>query len=74
MLLPMDTLHKIVRARMPKRIIPKGMAGPSLLSHILVSKYVNHLHLDRQTKIYSRQDIYLSRKTMWIGWVNVLKP
>lgn len=72
-----DTLHKIVRARMPKRIIPKGMAGPSLLSQILVSKYVDHLPLDRQTKIFSRQNIHFSRKTMsgWMGkCFDVLKP
>lgn len=74
---PKDSLHKIVRARMPERIIPKGMAGPSLLSQILISKYVDHLPLDRQTKIFSRQGIHLSRKTMsdWMGKsFEVLKP
>jgi transposase len=66
---PKDTLHKIVRARMPERIIPKGMAGPSLLAHILVSKYVDHLPLYRQTQIFNRLDIHISRKTMsgWMG-------
>ena len=74
---PKDSLHEIVRARMPERIIPKGIAGPSLLAHILVSKYVDHLPLDRQTKIFSRMDIHISRKTMsdWMGKsFEALKP
>jgi len=74
---PKDSLHKIVRARMPERIIPKGIAGPSLLAQILISKYVDHLPLDRQTKIFSRMDIHISRKTMsdWMGKsFEVLKP
>ena len=74
---PKNSLHKIVRARLPERIIPKGMAGPSLLSQILISKYVDHLPLDRQTKIFSRMDIHISRKTMsdWMGKsFEVLKP
>ena len=74
---PKDTLHKIVRARMPERIIPKGMAGPSLLAHILVSKYVDHLPLYRQTQIFNRLDIHISRKTMsgWMGKIfEALEP
>lgn len=59
-----ESLHGVYRARMPARIIPKGMAGPSLLSHILISKYVDHLPLERQEKIFQRHGIRIAKTTM----------
>jgi transposase len=55
-------------ASLPKRIIPKGNAGESLLSHILISKYVDHLPLDRMEKILKRSGIRIAKSTMsdWI--------
>ena len=47
--------------------IDKGKAGPGLLAHILVQKYCNHLPLYRQSQIYEREDIEISRSTM-SGW------
>jgi len=48
---------------------PKGIAGPGLLAHVAVSKYLDHLPLYRQSEIYARQGIDLDRSTMagWIG-------
>ena len=61
--------EKIVQAYPASKPIAKGMAGPGLLAHILVQKYCNHLPFYRQSEIYAREDIDLSRSTMasWAG-------
>ena len=61
--------EKVVQAYPASKPIAKGMAGPGLLAHILVQKYCNHLPLYRQSEIYAREDIELSRSTMasWAG-------
>jgi len=43
----------VVQAAMPSRPIPKGIAGPGLLAHVAVSKYLDHLPLYRQSEIYA---------------------
>lgn len=60
---------KIVQAEAPSRPIERGMAGPGLLAHVLVSKYADHLPLYRQAEIYARDGVELDRSTMaeWIG-------
>lgn len=60
---------KIIEGEPPDTPIAKGAAGPGLLAHILVSKYADALPLYRQSAIYARQDIDLSRSTM-TGWVS----
>lgn len=49
--------------------IDKGKAGAGLLAHILVQKYCNHLPMYRQSQIYAREGIDLSRSTLasWAG-------
>tara|TARA_B110000503_G_C7149263_1_gene414393 strand:- start:376 stop:1971 length:1596 start_codon:yes stop_codon:yes gene_type:complete len=61
--------EKIVQAYPASKPISKGLAGPGLLAHILVQKYCNHLPFYRQSEIYAREDIDLSRSTMasWAG-------
>ena len=59
---------RIVQADAPARPIARGMAGPGLLAHVLVSKYCDHLPLYRQSGIYAREDVDLSRSTL-AGWV-----
>lgn len=70
---------RIVIAPLPARVIDKGLPGPGLLAQILISKYVDHLPLDRQQKMFSRRyGVDLSRKTMgdWVGavcfWLKIL--
>jgi transposase len=46
---------KIVQAEAPSRPIERGIAGPGLLAHVLVSKYCDHLPLYRQSEIYARE-------------------
>ena len=44
----------IVQVPAPSRPIERGMAGPGLLCHVLVSKFAEHLPLYRQSVIYAR--------------------
>jgi transposase len=59
----------IVQAPAPSRPIDRGLAGPGLLAHVLVSKFSDHLPLYRQSEIYERSGIDLDRSTLadWVG-------
>jgi transposase len=60
---------RIVQAPAPSRPIERGLAGPGLLAHVLVSKYADHLPLYRQSQIYARHGVELDRSTLadWVG-------
>lgn len=60
--------QKIVQQPAPSRPIERGLAGPGLLAHVLVSKYADHLPLYRQSEIYAREGVELERSTL-AGWV-----
>lgn len=66
--------QKIVQAQAPSRPIARGLAGPGLLAHVLVSKYCDHLPLYRQSQIYARAGIDLDRSTLadWVGSASAL--
>ena len=51
-------------APVPPQIIPKGIATPGLLAHILVSKFEDSLPFYRQEKIFARLGVDLGRSTM----------
>jgi transposase len=59
----------IVQAQAPGRPIERGLAGPGMLAHVLVSKYCDHQPLYRQSEIYARQGVELERSTLadWVG-------
>jgi transposase len=59
----------IVQAEAPSRPIERGLAGPGLLGHVLVSKYCDHQPLYRQSAMYARQGVELERSTLadWVG-------
>jgi transposase len=59
---------RIVQAPAPSRPVERGLAGPGLLAHVLVSKYSDHLPLYRQSEIYERVGVDLDRSTL-AGWV-----
>jgi transposase len=63
-----DACDRIVQAPAPSRPIARGLAGPGLLAHVLVSKYADHLPLYRQSEIYAREGVDLDRSTL-AGWV-----
>lgn len=62
------TCEKILTATMPEQPIAKGFVGPNLLSHIIVSKYEDHLPLHRQERIFARYGMELSKSTL-CDWV-----
>jgi transposase len=64
-----DTGAQIVIADKPPQPIEKGLAGPGLLAHVIVSKLGDHLPLYRLEKIFARQDVHLASSTMcaWIA-------
>jgi len=57
----------VITADKPWQPIEKGLPGPGLLSHVVVSKYADHLPLNRQEGILARQGVELSRSTL-CGW------
>ncbi|MDX2368159.1 MAG: IS66 family transposase [Colwellia sp.] len=62
---------------LPSLPLPKSNAGASMLSHILVSKFIDHLPLYRQIQIFKRQSLYLSSSTLnnWFnGASDLLEP
>ncbi len=65
---------RIVQAAAPSRPIERGIAGPGLLARVLTSKYAEHTPHYRQSEIYRRQGVELSRATLgrWSGAVSEL--
>jgi transposase len=57
----------VVCAAMPTMPIPKSNAGASLLAHLIVSKFVDHLPFYRKSKMFQRQGISLAESTI-SGW------
>ena len=53
----------VIAERLPEPI-EKGLPGPGLLAHVIVSKYADHLPLYRQEGIFRRHGVELSRQTM----------
>nr|WKF58035.1 hypothetical protein HUO10_002532 [Paraburkholderia busanensis] len=59
----------MAQAAAPSRPIERGMAGPGLLAHVLVSKFADHLPLYRQSVMYAREGMELDRSLLakWVG-------
>jgi transposase len=53
----------IISAPKPPMPIDKGLPGPGLLAHMIVSKYFDHLPLYRQENISERQGVKIPRST-----------
>lgn len=58
----------VIIADMPATPLPRTHAGASLLAHILVGKYQDHLPLHRQIGILSREGVHLKASTV-SDWV-----
>ena len=58
----------ILIGTLPDRPIEKGTPGPGLLSHVLISKYVDHLPLYRQRQQLKREGVEIAQSTI-TGWV-----
>jgi transposase len=59
----------MVQAPMPALPIPRGQADASVLAHVAVAKYCDHLPLYRQSEIYARDGVDLDRSMLadWMG-------
>lgn len=59
----------ITQAPAPSLPVCRGRATAGLLAHVLVAKYADHLPLYRQSEIYARDGVDLSRSTLadWVG-------
>lgn len=60
-----EAIHQVPPPNLP---IERGRPGPGLLAHVLIAKYCDHLPLYRQSEIYAREGVELSRSTL-AGWV-----
>jgi len=73
----LDREAGVVIGSLPTLPLPKSNAGSSLLSHLLVSKYQDHLPFYRQIEMFRRQGISLAPATV-NGWfsssVDLLEP
>src|SRR5262249_9147445 len=61
----------------PAMPIAKGLPGPGLLAHLIVSKYTDHMPLHRLQRAYERQGYFLHRSTLcdWLGaCADLLRP
>ena len=59
--------HVAIAAKAPQPI-EKGLAGPGLLAHLIVSKYGDHTPLYRQEDIFMRYGVCIRRSTQ-CGWL-----
>lgn len=57
-------IPEVKTASMPARIIPHSIVSPGLLSYVVVSKYVDALPFYRQSKMFERIDVNISRATL----------
>lgn len=59
----------ILIGELPSLPIPQGNAGPSLLSQLLIAKFVDHLPFYRQVQQFKREGIKIAESTIsgWFG-------
>jgi transposase len=72
-----DPREVVVAAPKPTMPIAKGLPGPGLLAHLIVSKYTDHMPLHRLQRAYERQGYFLHRSTLcdWLGaCADLLRP
>ncbi len=61
--------QKLVQAPVAPHIIDKGIPTAGLLAQVLVAKYLDHLPLYRQERIFERAGMAIARSTLaqWVG-------
>lgn len=67
----------IITGELPTLPIPRGNAGPGLLTQLIISKYVDHLPFYRQVQQFKRQDVVIAESTIndWFrATCNLLDP
>lgn len=67
----------IITASLPGMPLPKCIAGPGLLSQMIIDKYIDHLPLHRQIQRFDRAGVKLPYSTLtdWVGAAaNLITP
>jgi transposase len=67
----------VIAAPKPAMPIAKGLPGPGLWAHLIVSQYTDHLPLHRPERVYQRQGLFLHRSTLcdWLAaCAQLLRP
>jgi transposase len=61
--------QKLVQAPVPAHVIDKGIPTAALLAQVLVAKFLDHLPLYRQERIFERAGMLIARSTLaqWVG-------
>jgi transposase len=59
----------VIIAPMIDRPLPKSIAGPGLLAHLVIGKYVDHLPLYRQNEQFKREGVNIPASTIG-DWVS----
>jgi transposase len=73
----LDSSEVVIAAPKPAMPIAKGLPGPGLLAHLIVSKCIDHLPLHRMERVYQRQGLFLHRSTLcdWMAaCAQLLRP
>ena len=55
----------VVTAPAPPKLIPGGRYAPELAVHVAVSKYLDHMPLERQVKAMARSGLDVDSQTLW---------
>jgi transposase len=63
--------EKVIIAPLPTLPIPQGNAGPSLLAHLMISKFVDHLPYYRQVQQFKREGVTIAESTI-SGWFRAI--
>ena len=65
---PLREERGVVIGALPARPVERGIAEASLLSHVVIEKYADHLPIYRQVERFKREGITLATSTLG-GWV-----
>ena len=57
-----ERAHAPVVAALPPQVIPQAGVGPGFITHVLISKYVDHVPLYRQERMDARGGIWIGRQ------------
>ena len=62
-----EAMEQVLISSLPSLPVPQGNAGPGLLAHLLISKFVDHLPFYRQVQQFQREGVKIAESTI-SGW------
>jgi transposase len=57
--------HEVCTAPVPEPVVPRAKYEASVYAHLVVSKYGDHIPLNRLEGIFKRNGLHLPKQTMW---------